>query len=104
MDDITQNNYRRAVNRIIQQYTVSPEVCLHGWIILIDNRIWINTMGCFLWDTRNKAVKAFYNHMKWRASRIMREENNETFSMSLYHNHWKIFKEILGDRLQIKQI
>lgn len=30
MDDITQNNYRRAVNRIIQQYTVSPEVCLHG--------------------------------------------------------------------------
>lgn len=47
MDDITQNNYRRAVNRIIQQYTVSPEVCLHGWIILLDNRIWINTTGCF---------------------------------------------------------
>lgn len=47
MDDITQNNYRRAVNRIIQQYTVSPEACLHGWIILIDNRIWVNTMGCF---------------------------------------------------------
>lgn len=45
--DITQDNYRRAVNRIIQQYTVSPEVCLHGWIILIDNRVWINTMGCF---------------------------------------------------------
>lgn len=104
MDDITQNNYRRAVNRIIQQYTVSPEVCLHGWIILIDNRIWINTTGCFLWDTRDKAVRAFYNHMKWRASRIMREENHEEFSMSLYHNHWKIFKEILGDRLQIKQI
>ena len=104
MDDITQNNYRRAVNRIIQQYTVSPEVCLHGWIILIDNRIWINTTGCFLWDTRDKAIRAFYNHMKWRASRNMREENNETYSMSLYHNHWKIFKEILGDRLQIKQI
>ena len=104
MDDITQNNYRRAVNRIIQQYTVSPEVCLHGWIILIDNRIWINTTGCFLWDTRDKAIRAFYNCMKWRASRIMRAENNETFSMSLYHNHWKIFKEILGDRLQIKQI
>ena len=104
MDDITQNNYRRAVNRIIQQYTVSPEVCLHGWIILIDNRIWINATGCFLCDTRDKAIRAFYNHMKWRASRIMRVENNETFSMSLYHNHWKIFKEILGDRLQIKQI
>ena len=104
MDDITQNNYRRAVNRIIQQYTVSPEVCLHGWIILIDNRIWINTMGCFLWDTRNKAVKAFYNCMKWRASRIMREENHEEFNWSLYETHWKKFKEILGDRLQIKQI
>ena len=104
MDDITRNNYRRAVNRIIQQYTVSPEVCLHGWIIFIDNRIWINTTGCFLCVTRDKAIRAFYNHMKWRASRIMREENNETYSMSLYHNHWKIFKEILGDRLQIKQI
>lgn len=104
MDDITQNNYRRAVNRIIQQYTVSPEVCLHGWIILIDNRIWINTTGCFLWDTRDKAIKAFYNCMKWRASRIMREENHEEFSMFLYRGHWKIFKEILGDRLQIKQI
>ena len=104
MDDITRNNYMRAVNRIIQQYTVSPEVCLHGWIILIDDRIWINTTGCFLWDTRDKAIRAFYNHMKWRASRIMREENNETFSMSLYHNYWKIFKKILGDRLQIKQI
>lgn len=104
MDDITQNNYRRAVNRIIQQYTVSLEVCLHGWIILIDNRIWINTTGCFLWDTRDKAIKAFYNCMKWRASRIMREENHEEFYMSLYNTHWKIFKEILGDRLQIKQI
>lgn len=104
MDDITQNNYRRAVNRIIQQYTVSPEVCLHGWIILIDNRIWINTTGCFLWDTRDKAIRAFYNCMKWRASRIMREENHEEFSMFLYRGHWKIFKEILGDRLQIKQI
>lgn len=104
MDDITQNNYRRAVNRIIQQYTVSPEVCLHGWIILIDNRIWINTMGCFLWDTRNKAVKAFYNCMKWRTSRIMREENHEEFNWSLCNTHWKIFKEILGDRLQIKRI
>lgn len=104
MDDITQNNYRRAVNRIIQQYTVSPEVCLHGWIILIDNRIWINTMGCFLWDTRNKAVKAFYNCMKWRASRIMREENHEEFNWSLCNTRWKIFKEILGDRLQIKKI
>lgn len=104
MDDITQNNYRRAVNRIIQQYTVSPEVCLHGWIILIDNRIWINTMGCFLWDTRNKAVKAFYNCMKWKASRIMREENHEEFNWSLCNTRWKIFKKILGDRLQIKQI
>ena len=104
MDDITQNNYRRAVNRIIQQYTVSPEVCLHGWIILIDNRIWINTLGCFLWDTRNKAVKAFYNCMKWRASRIMREENHEEFNWSLCNTRWKIFKKILGDRLQIKKI
>ena len=104
MDDITQNNYRRAVNRIIQQYTVSPEVCLHGWIILIDNRIWINTMGCFLWDTRDKAVKAFYNCMKWRASRIMREENHEEFNWSLCNTRWKIFKKILGDRLQIKKI
>ena len=104
MDDITQNNYRRAVNRIIQQYTVSPEVCLHGWIILIDNRIWINTMGCFLWDTRNKAVKAFYNCMKWRASRIMREENHEEFNWSLCSTHWKIFKKNLGDKLQIKKI
>ena len=42
--------------------------------------------------------------MKWRASRIMREENHEEFSMSFYRGHWKIFKEILGDRLQIKQI
>lgn len=102
--DITQDNYRRAVNRIIQQYTVSPEVCLHGWIILIDNRVWINTMGCFLWDTKDKAVKAFYNCMKWRASQIIREENHEEFHWSMYHKHWKIFKKILGDRLQIKQI
>lgn len=102
--DITQDNYKRAVNRIIQQYTVSPEACFQGWIILIDNRIWINTVGCFLWDTRDKAIKAFYNCMKWRASQIMREENHEEFYGSTYHTHWKIFKEILGDRLQIKQI
>lgn len=102
--DITQDNYKRAVNRIIQQYTVSPEAYLHGWIILIDNRIWINTTGCFLWDTRDKAIRAFYNCMKWRASQIMREENHEEFYWSIYHTHWKIFKEILGDRLQIKQI
>ena len=42
--------------------------------------------------------------MKWKASRIMREENHEEFNWSLYNTHWKIFKKILGDRLQIKKI
>lgn len=92
------------INNIICQYTKPIEEVLHGWIILIDGQVWKSYAGSFIFNSREQAVTAFYNVMRWRVvSTLGRLEGNNYYwrNSSMY---WARFKEALKDRMEIRQI
>ena len=92
------------INNIICQYTKPIEEVLHGWIILIDGQVWKPYVGSFIFNSREQAVTAFYNGMRWRViSTIGRAEGNEYYwrNSSMY---WARFKEALKGRMEIRRI
>lgn len=92
------------INNIICQYTKPIEEVLHGWIILIDGQVWKSYAGSFIFNSREQAVTAFYNGMRWRVvSTLGRLEGNSYYwrNSSMY---WARFKEALKDRMEIRQI
>ena len=92
------------INNIICQYTKPIEEVLHGWIILIDGQVWKSYAGSFIFNSREQAVTAFYNVMRWRVvSTLGRLEGNSYYwrNSSMY---WARFKEALKDRMEIRQI
>ena len=92
------------INNIICQYTKPIEEVLHGWIILIDGQVWKPYVGSFIFNSREQAVTAFYNGMRWRViSTIGRAEGNVYYwrNSSMY---WARFKEALKGRMEIRQI
>lgn len=92
------------INNIICQYTKPIEEVLHGWIILIDGQVWKPHVGSFIFNSREQAVTAFYNGMRWRVISTMgRAEGNDYYwrNSSMY---WARFKEALKDRMEIRQI
>lgn len=92
------------INNIICQYTKPIEEVLHGWIILIDGQVWKPHVGSFIFNSREQAVTAFYNVMRWRVISTMgRAEGNGYYwrNSSMY---WARFKEALKDRMEIRRI
>lgn len=94
------------INNIICQYTKPIEEVLHGWIILINGQVWKSPSDTrnFIFDSREQAVTAFYNGMRWRVISIMgRAEGNDHYwrDSSMY---WTQFKEALKDRMEVRQI
>lgn len=94
------------INNIICQCTKPIEEVLHGWIILIDGQVWKSPSDTrsFIFDSREQAVTAFYNRMRWRVvSTLGRMEGNNYYwrNSSMY---WTRFKEALKDRMEIRQI
>lgn len=57
----------RLVQKILRNSVVDPRDILHGWIVLIDNKIFISNKGKFIFETREKAVRALYSTLSWRA-------------------------------------
>lgn len=87
---------------------------LHGWVILIDDKIYKPRVGTFIYKTRKQAVKALYNGMGWIVVRHYAyfRERGESVSTPPYMGssrsqrgeYWKDFKNYLGDRLKIVQV
>lgn len=94
------------INNIICQYTKPIEEVLHGWIILIDGQVWKSSSDTrsFIFDSREQAVTAFYNGMRWRVVSILgRMEGNSYYGRDR-STYWARFKEALKDRMEIRQI
>ena len=87
---------------------------LHGWIILIDDKVYKPRVGTFIYKTRQQAVKALYNGMSWRVARhyaYLRERGESIPNPPWVGNYWnqrgeywKDFKNYLGDRIKIIQV
>ena len=42
---------------------------LHGWIILVDDKVYRPRVGNFIYRTRQQAVKSLYNGLSWKVAR-----------------------------------
>ena len=87
---------------------------IHGWIVIFDNKIFTTRAGKFIFPSREKAVKAFYNRMVWTVARHYAYFSERGVSIpdppwiaghwSRRGEYWRDFKNYLGDRLKFVQI
>lgn len=87
---------------------------LHGWVILIDDKVYRPRVGNFIYRTRQQAVKSLYNGLSWKVARhyAYLRERGESISnppwvgdyWSRRGEYWRDFKNYLGDRLKIVQV
>lgn len=49
-------------------FTPASEV-LHGWVIVIDDKVYKPRTGTFIYKTREQAVRALYNGLSWTVGR-----------------------------------
>lgn len=86
----------------------------HGWIILIDDKVYKPRVGTFIYKTRRQAVKALYNGILWRVIRHC-SYFESTGTSTLYppwtagcwehrKEYWKAFKNYIRDRLKFIQV
>lgn len=54
---------------IADMYTKSPEEAFHGYVIMLNNRIWVSDMGLIFHPSREVAIRRFYNEMSWKIRR-----------------------------------
>ena len=92
------------INNIICQYTKPIEEVLHGWIILIDGQVWKSYAGSFIFNSREQAVTAFYNVMRWRVVSTLGRLEGNSYYWRNSPMYWARFKEALKDRMEIRQI
>lgn len=58
-------------NRIVQNLSVfGINEAIHGFVVMLDNKIWKNRYGAFIFDSRQEANQAFYNGTRWQVTRI----------------------------------
>lgn len=109
----------RANEQLIRNIIHSGEFipaneALHGWIILINDKVYRPRVGNFIYKTRQQAVKSLYNRLSWKVARhysYLRERGESIPDppwVGSYWNqrgeYWKDFKSYLGDRLKIVQV
>lgn len=87
---------------------------LHGWIILIDDKVYKPRAGTFIYKTRQQVVKALYNRMWWEVARHYSyfehtgiSTLNPPWTADCWEHrkeYWKAFKNYIGDRLKFIQV
>ena len=94
-------------------FTPASEV-LHGWVIVIDDKVFKPRVGSFIYKTRKQAVKALYNGLSWRVAKhyayfVRRGESIPDPPWvggywSQRGEYWRDFKKYLGKRLKFIQV
>lgn len=105
----------QLINNIICSSGFVPiNEAFHGWVIVIDGKVYKPRVGNFIYKTRQQAVKSFYNGMRGKVARhyaYLRDRGvsipNPPWTGNYWNQrgeYWKNFKEYLGNRLKIVQI
>lgn len=92
----------------------SVNEALHGWVIVIDDKVYKPRAGTFIYKTRKQAVKALYNGLSWIVLRHYAyfRQRRESVSCPPWvegcwrqkGEYWKDFKKYLGKRLKFIQV
>lgn len=104
----------QLIENILRGGFVPLDTGFHGWIVVLDNRIFTTRAGKFIFPSREKAVKAFHDRMVWTVARhysFFRERGisvpNPPWTGDYWSQkgeYWRDFKNCLGDRLKFVQI
>lgn len=84
---------------VADRYTVTMEDAFKGWIILLNGRVYITDSRIIFHETREDAIRRFYNDMRWRLNRAVynrygRHQNSRTL--------WNRFKKEVN--FEVKQV
>jgi hypothetical protein len=72
-------------------YTKSPDEAFHGYVIMLNNRIWVSDGGLIFHPSRETAIRRFYNEMSWKVRR--RVYHISASSNNNYRQAWFRFKK-----------
>lgn len=87
------------LKQIANSYTSSMEDALKGWVILLNGRIYITDSRIIFHETKEAATRRFYNDMRWRFSREIRNRYGRSVDFS---SLWRKFKKI--NNFEVKQV
>ena len=56
--------------QVLEDFTLhTVDSLLHGFVVMLDGKIWKSNMGAFIFETAREANQAFYNGERWRFTR-----------------------------------
>lgn len=85
--------------RLADQYTKPLDEVFHGWVVMLNNRLWVSSSGQIFHPTRELAVKRFYNEFHWKVRRMVWNMYGNTQE---YRKAWFDFKRI--NNFEVKYI
>lgn len=94
--------YNSELKRIADAFTVPVNDAFHGWIITLNGRIWKTWDGKIFHESREKAVRRFYNEMRWRVRRELRNSFGRSNDSINNTSLWFQFKKI--NNFEVKEI
>ena len=83
---------------VADQYTVTMEDAFKGWIILLNGRVYITDSRIIFHETREDAIRRFYNDMRWRLNRAVYNRYGRQDTRIL----WNRFKKEVN--FEVKQV
>lgn len=87
----------QIIERTLHDNICSFENLFHGWIIIVNDKVWMNDNGVFLFDDRAKAMQAFYNCMKWKfRNQIYQYNRSNGTTLEENRFYWDSFKRAIG--------
>lgn len=83
---------RAALKELADSHTKSLDQVFHGYVVLLNNRVWVTDIGIIFHPSREIAIRRFYNEMHWRVRRQIYIRYG-TCEVQRYKNSWNRFKK-----------
>jgi hypothetical protein len=74
---------------VADRYTVAMEDAFKGWIILLNGRVYITDSHIIFHETREDAIRRFYNDMRWRFRRAVYDRFGNGQNTTVLWNRFK---------------
>lgn len=87
------------LKQIANNHTSSMEDALKGWIILLNGRVYITDSRIIFHETKEDAIRRFYNDMRWKFRRDIRNNTSESPD---FNSLWRKFKKV--NNFEVKQV
>lgn len=95
-----------VINRVLQQMNLfGPNDALHGFVVMLNNKIWKSRDGAFIFESRRRANQTFYNQERWYFTRTVSTAlyGLNSYGMPEHYDHstrlWNEFKSSVNFKI-----